>query len=407
LSKVAYSVPFAPYTWNIAGGIYLDDVDDIFREQMIKTGTFIGVMLLLVVGMSLLLRGSILKPLAAMTGTMQELASGDTTTGIPALGRRDEIGAMARSLQVFKESMIETGRLRSEQDALKQQAEAERVGLLSSMANDFEGSVGASLDLLTRSAADMRATSQNMSTMAEEASRQTSTVANVAEEATANVQTVAAATEELSSSVSEIGRQVAQSTEIAAKAMMEANRTNATVQGLSDAAQKIGDVVKLINDIASQTNLLALNATIEAARAGDAGKGFAVVANEVKSLATQTAKATEEISAQVAAMQNVTGEAVQAIEGIGGTIATINQIATTIASAVEQQGAATREIARNVQQAAAGTGKVSSDIAGVSRTAGEAGQSAMKVRTAAEQLSDQSSALRTRINNFLANIRAA
>jgi methyl-accepting chemotaxis protein len=189
--------------------------------------------------------------------------------------------------------------------------------------------------------------------------------------------------------------------------MMEANRTNATVQGLSDAAQKIGDVVKLINDIASQTNLLALNATIEAARAGDAGKGFAVVANEVKSLATQTAKATEEISAQVAAMQNVTGEAVQAIEGIGGTIATINQIATMIASAVQEQGAATQEIARNVQQAAAGTGKVSSDIAGVSRTAGEAGQSAMKVRTAAERLSDQSSALRTGINHFLANIRAA
>ena len=302
-------------------------------------------MLLLVLGMSLLLRRSILKPLAAMTATMQELAGGDTTTEIPALGRRDEIGAMARSLQVFKESMIETGRLRSEQDALKQQAEAERVGLLSSMANDFEGSVGASLDLLTRSAGEMRETSQNMSTMAEEASRQTSTVANVAEQATANVQTVAAATEELSSSVSEIGRQVAQSTEIAAKAMMEANRTNATVQGLSDAAQKIGD--------------------------------------------------------------NVTGEAVQAIEGIGGTIATINQIATMIASAVEEQGAATQEIARNVQQAAAGTGKVSSDIAGVSRTAGEAGQSAMKVRTAAERLSDQSSALRTGINHFLANIRAA
>ena len=407
LSKVAYSVPFAPYAWNIGGGIYLDDVDEIFREQMIKTGTFMGIMLLLVLGMSLLLRRSILKPLAAMTATMQELASGDTMTEIPALGRRDEIGAMARSLQVFKESMIETGRLRSEQDELKQQAEAERIGLLNAMANDFEGSVRASLDLLTESAGDMRATSQNMSTMAEEASRQTSTVANVAEQATANVQTVAAATEELSSSVSEIGRQVAQSTEIAAKAMTEANRTNATVQGLSEAAQKIGDVVKLINDIASQTNLLALNATIEAARAGDAGKGFAVVANEVKSLATQTAKATEEISTQVAAMQNVTGEAVQAIEGIGGTISTINQIATMIASAVQEQDAATREIARNVQEAAAGTGKVSTDIAGVSRTAGAAGQSATKVRTAAEQLSEQSSALRTGIDQFLANIRAA
>jgi methyl-accepting chemotaxis protein len=407
LQKVAYSVPFAPHTWNIAGGIYLDDVDAIFREQLLRVGAFIGVTLLLVVGMSLWLRGSIVKPLAAMADSMKDLASGNTNTEIPALDRRDEIGAMAHSLQVFKKSMIETGRLRTEQDALKQHAEAEKSDLLKSMATDFERRVRASLDLLTQSAGDMRTTSQDMLTMADQASQQTSTVADVAKEASANVQTVAAATEELSSSVSEIGQQVAQSTEIAAKAVAEAHRTNGTMQGLSNAAQKIGEVVKLINDIASQTNLLALNATIEAARAGDAGKGFAVVANEVKSLATQTAKATEEISVQVAAMQSVTGEAVQAIEGIGSTIASINQIATTIASAVEEQGAATREIARNVQQAASGTDRVSSDIAGVNRTAGDAGQTATKVLTAADKLSEQSSALRTGVDNFLANLRSA
>jgi methyl-accepting chemotaxis protein len=405
--KVAYSVPFAPYAWHIGGGIYIDDIDALFREQLIKIGALIGITLLLVIGMSLLLHRSIIKPLAAMTTAMQGLAGGNTTAEIPALGRRDEIGAMAQSLQVFRDGMIETRQLRSEQDAVKHQAEAERAGLLNSMANDFEGSVRASLDILTQSAGDMRATAQNMSTMAHEASQQTSTVASVAEQATVNVQTVAVATEELSASVSEIGRQVAHSTEIAGKAVAEADRTNATVQGLSEAAQKIGDVVGLINDIASQTNLLALNATIEAARAGDAGKGFAVVANEVKSLASQTAKATEEISAQVAAMQNATGEAVQAIGGIGGTIAAINQIATAIASAVEEQGAATREIARNVQQAAAGTGQVSSEIASVSRAAGAAGDSATSVRTAAEQLNEQASALRTGIDSFLANIRSA
>lgn len=198
-----------------------------------------------------------------------------------------------------------------------------------------------------------------------------------------------------------------QSTQIAAKAVEEANRTNQTVQGLSAAAQKIGDVVKLISDIASQTNLLALNATIEAARAGEAGRGFAVVANEVKSLASQTAKATEEISAQVAAMQGATGEAVQAIASIGDTIASINEIATTIASAVEQQGAATLEIARNVQQAAQGTGQVSHNIVGVNQAAGQTGTAASQVLLSAEELSKQSATLRADVDHFLANIRAA
>jgi methyl-accepting chemotaxis protein len=211
----------------------------------------------------------------------------------------------------------------------------------------------------------------------------------------------------LSSSVAEIGRQVTQSTEIAGQAVAEANRTNVTVQGLSAAAQKIGDVVKLISDIASQTNLLALNATIEAARAGDAGRGFAVVASEVKSLANQTAKATEEISAQVAAMQGATADAVQAIEGIGRTIGSINEIASVISIAVDQQGAATREIARNVQEAAQGTGQVSSNISGVNQAADKTGSAASKVLSSAEQLSGQAATLRADVDRFLANIRAA
>jgi methyl-accepting chemotaxis protein len=405
--KIGYSLEYKPLGLFIGSGVYIDDVDTIFREQMLKIGALVGLTLLLVVGMGLLLRRSIVKPLTAMTGAMRKLADGDTNTDIPALGRRDEVGAIALSVEIFKSSMIETARLRTEQDELKDSAEREKVGLLNAMADDFEKSVRASLDLLTGSSDEMRQTAQSMSTTAGQARQQTVTVASGAEQATANVQMVAAATEELSSSVSEIGRQVTQSTEIAAKAVAEANHTNRTVQGLSEAAQKIGDVVKLITAIASQTNLLALNATIEAARAGDAGKGFAVVANEVKSLANQTASATEEISAQVAAMQGATSQAVQAIESIGATIGTINEITTTIASAVEQQGAATREISRNVQQAAEGTYQVSNDIAGVSRTTSEAGETANSVRASAEQLSEQSATLRTGINQFLANIRAA
>ncbi|WP_315830946.1 methyl-accepting chemotaxis protein [Bradyrhizobium prioriisuperbiae] len=405
--KLAYAVAYKPYDWAVGGGIYLDDVDAIFWSHVRSIAFLVGIALLLVVGMSLLLGRSIVKPITGMTAAMRSLASGDTATEIPARERGDEVGAMAQSVQIFKDNMIEAERLRGEQDALKRKAEAEKKGFLTRLADEFETGVRTSLDTLGQSATGMRTMSQSMSATAEEASRQATTVAAAASQATSNVQTVAVATEELSSSVSEIGRQVTQSTQIAAKAVEEANRTNVTVQGLSAAAQKIGDVVKLISAIASQTNLLALNATIEAARAGEAGRGFAVVASEVKSLANQTAQATEEISAQVAAMQGATGEAVQAIANIGGTIAAINEIATTIASAVEQQGAATLEIARNVQQAAQGTGQVSHNIVGVNHAAGQTGTAASQVLLSAEELSQQSATLRADVDHFLANIRAA
>ncbi len=405
--KISYAVEFKPYDWTIGGGIYLDDIDAIFWSQLWRIGALVGVALLLVVGMSLLLGRSILRPIAGMTAAMRKLAEGDTETAIPARERRDEVGAMAQSVQIFKDNMIEAVRLRGEQEELKVRGEADKKGFLSRLADDFESGVRQSLDALAGAATEMKVTSTSMSATAEEASQQATTVAAVAERASANVQTVAAATEELSSSVSEIGRQVTQSTRIAGQAVEEANRTNMTVQGLSAAAQKIGDVVKLISDIASQTNLLALNATIEAARAGEASKGFAVVASEVKSLASQTAKATEEISAQVAAMQGATTEAVQAIESIGGTIGAINEIATAIALAVEQQGSATQEIAHNVQEAAQGTGKVSRNIVGVNQAAGKTGAAANQVLRSAEQLSGQAASLRADVDRFLVNIRAA
>lgn len=407
LPKVAYATEFTPYGWTLSGGIYLDDVDAIFWSQAGWIGGIVSVMLLLVVAMCFLLGRSIVGPIAGMTAAMRKIAQGDTETAIPALERRDEFGAMAKSVQVFKDNMVDAARLRGEQDELKKRSEAERLILLGRMADEFESSVRGSLDALTGAAVDLRSTSNGMSSAATEASHQASTVAVVAKQASANVQTVAAATEELSSSIVEIGRQVAQSTEVAHQAVDQANRTNVTVQGLSAAAQKIGDVINLISDIASQTNLLALNATIEAARAGEAGRGFAVVASEVKSLANQTAKATEEISAQVAAMQGATTEAVQAIESIGGTIGGINEITTAIAAAVEQQGSATKEIARNVQEAAQGTRQVSGNIGVVTRAAGETGTAAGRVLNSAEELNRQAAALRQKVDGFLANIRAA
>jgi methyl-accepting chemotaxis protein len=405
--KMSYVTDFKPYGWIIGAGIYIDDVYTIFWAQALQVGMLVGLALLLMGGMFFLLGRSIVNPINAMTAAMREIAGGETSTAIPAQERRDEVGAMAQSVQVFKDNMIEATRLRGEQDVLKARADAERKLLLRRMADDFESGVRTSLDTLAGAATEMQATSKSMSATAGEASHQATTVAVVAEQASANVQTVAAATEELSSSVSEIGRQVTESTQIAGQAVAEANRTNVTVQGLSAAAQKIGDVVKLISDIASQTNLLALNATIEAARAGEAGRGFAVVANEVKSLASQTAKATDEISAQVSAMQGATADAVQAIESIGRTIGAINEIAAAISAAVEQQGAATREIARSVQEAAQGTGHVSNNISGVNQSADKTGVAANKVLFSAGQLSGQAATLRADVDRFVANIRAA
>jgi methyl-accepting chemotaxis protein len=404
--KMSYVTEFKPYDWTIGAGIYIDDVYAIFWAQTLQVGMLVGLALLLVGGMFFLIGRSIVNPINAMTAAMRKIAGGDMSTAIPAQERRDEVGAMAQSVQVFKDNMIEAIRLRGEQDVLKTQADAERKLLLRKMADDFESGVRSSLDTLAGAATEMQATSRSMSTTAGEASQQAATVAVVAEQASANVQTVAA-TEELSSSVSEIGRQVTESTQIAGQAVAEANRTNVTVQGLSAAAQKIGDVVKLISDIASQTNLLALNATIEAARAGEAGRGFAVVDNEVKSLASQTAKATDEISAQVSAMQGATADAVQAIESIGRTIGSINEIASAISIAVDQQGSATREIARSVQEAAQGTGQVSSNTSGVNQSADKTGAAANKVLSSAEQLSGQAATLRADVDRFVANIRAA
>jgi methyl-accepting chemotaxis protein len=350
--------------------------------------------------------GNILRRIGNLQRSMQLLSDGDLESEIYRSSQHDEIASMASSLEIFRESMIEARALSSDQDK-DRTAKAERASRMESRIVEFEATVRAALDSLQKSANSMQTSAQNMSTTADQSSALVNAVASAAEETSVNVQTVSSGTEQLSSSISEIGRQVITSSEIARKAVDEAGRTDATMQGLAENADRISVVVDLIQSIASQTNLLALNATIEAARAGDAGRGFAVVASEVKNLATQTAKATDDIRAQISSMQEVTTTAVGAIRSISNTIGEINDVTTAIAAAVEEQGAATREIARNIQHAAGGTSEVSSNIVGVSSASAEAGSAAGEVLNATGALRRETDVLRSEIDAFLSNIRAA
>jgi len=349
---------------------------------------------------------SVSDPVRALTGTMNRLARHELSVDVEGTQRGDEIGAMARAVQVFKDGLIEAGRLAAA-EAAEQRAKQRRTETVDRLVRDFEGTMAGALETVGASAGQLDSTARSMAEVARHASGEAAAASAAAGQTSANVQTVASATEEMASSIQEIGRQVSRSTAIAGQAVEQAARTNDTVRGLSEAAQRIGEVVQLISSIASQTNLLALNATIEAARAGEAGKGFAVVASEVKSLASQTAKATEDIAAQVQAIQTATGGAVDAIQGISGTIVTINEISTAIAAAVEEQAAATHEISRSVQQASVGTQEVTGNIARVSQAADETGAAATQVLGAAGALTKQADTLRGEVERFLSAIKAA
>ncbi|HMA48923.1 MAG TPA: CHASE3 domain-containing protein [Magnetospirillaceae bacterium] len=370
---------------------------------------WIGTSLCIVSGLAfgLLLFAGIAAPIRRMTEVMGVLATGNTAIEIPDRGRKDEIGAMAAAVQVFKTNGEEVDRLRVEQERQKQRAAEEQKQALNALANTFEARVMEVVKVVASSSTELQATAQSMSSGATQTAAQATTVAAAAEQTTANVQMVASAADELSSSISEISRQVTEAAQMSTAASDEAARTNAMVQSLSAAADRIGEVVKLINDIASQTNLLALNATIEAARAGDAGKGFAVVAGEVKHLANQTARATDEISQQISAVQEETRKTVEAIRGIGATIDQVRQISAAIASAVEEQGTATKEIARNVEQAAQGTQEVSRTIGGITESTSSAVAGSEQVLASASDLAGNSEKLRAEVAGFLSEVRAA
>jgi methyl-accepting chemotaxis protein len=363
--------------------------------------------LLLAAAIATLVGRSMARPIRALEAAMRAIAAGNRAVAIPGAGRKDEIGSMAGAVAIFKDGLIETDQLRAAQEQQRERSQVERRDSMNALAARFESGVGGVVDAVGSAAGELRTTAQSMAATAEESTRQTAAVAAASEEATQSAQAVAAAIEELNASISEIAQQVNESARIAGNAVSQADATNAEVQSLATAAQKIGDVVKLISEIAAQTNLLALNATIEAARAGDAGRGFAVVASEVKALATQTSKATDEISTQVSAIQNATRLSVGSIQDITSTIGKVSEIASAIAAAVEEQGAATLEIARNVADAARGTGEVSENIAGVNDAARETGAAASRVVESAAGLSQSGEDLKTQVDAFLREVRAA
>jgi methyl-accepting chemotaxis protein len=373
------------------------------RNLILGTVAILAVAIVL----AFLLGRGLSRPLAAITAVMNRLSSGEIDVTIPGSDRRDELGTMAAAVDVFRRSMIEARGMREAQEASKQQAELEKRALQRQMADRFEADVKSVVATVAKATSEMQRVAGEITASVNGTSEQAAAAAAASEEASASVSTVAAATEELASSVAEIGRHVTHSSQVADNAVVKAGQTTEMVGSLASAAEKIGDVLRLIDAIASQTNLLALNATIEAARAGDAGRGFAVVASEVKELASQTAKATEEIAGQVAAIQSATGECVTAIGGISNTIREISGIATTIAAAVEQQGSATREIARSVQQAATGTSEVSVNVTGASQSADRSRALADNVLAATGQLGRQADALHASVDTFLAGLRDA
>ena len=404
--KISYVKGFAPWGWIVGTGIYIDDVNETFMKNLGIMSMAALVILAVVVGLSIAIGRGIANPLSRLNAVMQRLASGDLETEVPDKHRRDEIGEMAATVQIFKDHAAEKVRLEAESEEAKHRAEQEKYRMMMQTAANFEASVGQVVNQVSSASQEMQTSSVSMSETASSATRQSAAVAAASEQASANVQTVASAADELSASIAEISRQVNQASSIASDAVKQAEQTNVKVRGLAEAANRIGEVVALITDIADQTNLLALNATIEAARAGDAGKGFAVVASEVKNLANQTARATEEIGSQIGGIQTATQEAVAAIEGIVKIISEINEVNSGVASAVEEQGAATQEIARNVEQAASGTREVSSNIGGVSQAANDTGIASEEILGAATELTAQSKKLRTEVDQFLATIRA-
>ena len=405
--KISYSVKFAPWNAVIGTGAYTDDIESEYQAALLKLGGIAAAILAVAILLTTLIARNVSRPLAGLKGKMDQLAAGDLKFQVTEAERGDEVGAMARAVRVFRDNAEALERMKAEQAALEAKTAAERRAAALKMADEFEASVMDVVKAVSQSATEMQQTAQLMAAAAQEGSAQAAGVASASEQTSANVQTVATAADELASTANEVGRQVSEAARISQSAGEETARAGELMHGLADAAERIDAVVKLITDIASQTNLLALNATIEAARAGDAGKGFAVVAGEVKTLATQTARATDDIRAQIGAVQDESRRAAAAIGGIENVIKQVREISASIASAVDQQSAATQEIARNVNQAAQGTQVVSESIVGVTQAAGSTGAAAEQVLASARALAEYSVKLRGEVDTFLSNVRAA
>lgn len=407
VEKVSYVGRFAPWDLVFLAGAYTDDLAGAFRASLLQLGSIAGGILLVTLLFAWLINRDITRSLGDLRTAMQRLAKGDLSVAVAGTDRRDEVGAMAQAVQVFKENAGRIQALQGEQKLAEARATEDRRTALFRLADRFDKEVGGVVEIVAAAGVDMSVAARQVTRTATEATTQASAALAEAGQATMNVQGVAAAIEEMAATGSEISRQVAQASAIARQAADEGRRTNVSVAGLAEAAQKVGDVVQLIQDIAAQTNLLALNATIEAARAGDAGKGFAVVAGEVKNLADQTAKATTDIRAQIAAIQAESGSALQAIQAISKTVQSVDEIAASISAAVEQQSAAMQEISGNVQQAASRTQQVAHGLELVSGGLGANGTAANEVLSSADRLAQQAQVLRKEVEGFLGAIRAA
>jgi methyl-accepting chemotaxis protein len=377
-----------------------------YKSALTIVVTIVSLALIFGVGVAIYLVRHISRAIASIVAPMRKLGAGDLSADIPHQGEKNEVGSMADALQIFKTALI-AKRTADEAAARDADAKIQRAQRVDTITGEFESMIGELVGSLSSSSTELEAAANTLTATAETTGRTSGEAAAASQEVSSNVQSVASATEEITSSVHEIGRQVHEASRVASDAVRQAEQTDSNITELSQAAGRIGDVVKLITAVAEQTNLLALNATIEAARAGDAGRGFAVVASEVKTLAAQTAKATDEISTQIADIQSATHDSVKAIREIGTTIKLISEISSAIAAAVEEQGAATQEIARNVQQAAQRSGEVASSITEVSRGAGETGSASSQVLSSAQMLSTESTRLKMEVEKFLHTVRAA
>jgi methyl-accepting chemotaxis protein len=407
VSKLGYSISFQPWGIFVGTGVYVDDVYAVFKRQVVSAVIFVAIALVFVIGMTVLVTRSLTHPIGRLKDAMTRVAGGDTDVTVDYTDNKAEIGDFARALNTFKAQTEDAARMRTEREELERRTQAEQANARKQLADGFEQDVGGITESVFTSAGEMVVNMKGLQDIAVRTKEQAQTAANLTESASENVNTVAAAAEELTASIQEISRQTSEASRVSANAVQKAEETNRNVERLEASAREIGEVVALISDIAEQTNLLALNATIEAARAGDAGKGFAVVASEVKNLATQTAKATGEISAKIAGIQADTSMAVTSIDAIRQVISQLSENGASVAAAVEQQGMATQEIVRNVQAAADGASKVVNEVTSLSEAASQTGVFADKVSTLAAAVNDATSQLKERSTNFVSGIRAA